>query len=505
MSYRMPRVLIALLVAMTLALPATPAPTRAASGPSFNRIAAGGLHSCAITSVGGVKCWGANGHGELGNGSSAPNSATPVDVVGLTSGVTAIAAGHSFYSCALTSGGGVKCWGGNQNGQLGNGSTAYRSGPVDVSGLTSGVIAIAAGSAHACALTTGGGVKCWGNNGTGQLGNGTQSPSLTPVDVVGLASGVTALAAGAGHTCALTSGGGVKCWGGNYSGELGTGSSSPLISFSPVDVAGLTSGVTAIASYWAHTCALTSTGGVKCWGSNRFGQLGNGSTTDSNTPVDVTGLTSGVTGIAAGYTESCAVTSPGGVKCWGDNRSGALGNGSTVSVSPTPVDVSGLTSGVIAIAVGQYHVCAATSTGGVKCWGLDDQGQLGNGTFGCGGFNRCTTPVDVVGLSIRQTIALKASKPAGTIARGTIVTFTATALPLAPSGSRAKVRFEVFRRVSGVWKLSTRRDVVAATTGKAALRWTFSTAGSWYVRARALALPTYTASGWSALVKYTVK
>lgn len=452
MSYRMPRVLIALLVATTLAFPASPAPTRAASGPSFNRIAAGGLHSCAITSVGGVKCWGANGHGELGNGSSAPNSATPVDVVGLTSGVTAIAAGHSFYSCALTSGGGVKCWGGNQYGQLGNGSTAYRSGPVDVSGLTSGVIAIAAGSAHACALTTGGGVKCWGNNGKGQLGNGTQSPSLTPVDVVGLASGVTALAAGADHTCALTSG-----------------------------------------------------GGVKCWGSNRSGQLGNGSTTDSNSAVDVTGLTSGVTGIAAGFAETCAVTSPGGVKCWGDNHYGALGNGSTVSVSLTPVDVSGLTSGVGAIAAGQYHVCAVTSTGGVKCWGQDDNGQLGNGQFGCGGLNHCTTPVDVVGLSIRQTVAVRPSKPAGTIARGTIVTFTATALPLAPSGSRAKVRFEVFRRVSGVWKLSTRRDVAAATTGKATLRWTFSTAGSWYVRARALAIPTYTASGWSALVKYTVK
>lgn len=455
MSYRMPPtpVLIALLVATTLAFPASPAPTRAASGPSFNRIAAGGLHSCAITSVGGVKCWGANGQGELGNGSSARNSATPVDVVGLTSGVTAIAAGHSFYSCALTSGGGVKCWGGNQYGQLGNGSTALRSGPVDVSGLTSGVIAIAAGSAHACALTTGGGVKCWGKNGFGALGNGTQSPtSLTPVDVVGLASGVTALAAGAGHTCALTSG-----------------------------------------------------GGVKCWGSNRSGQLGNGSTTDSNTAVDVTGLTSGVTGIAAGFAETCAVTSPGGVKCWGDNHYGALGNGSTVSVSLTPVDVSGLTSGVGAIAAGQYHVCAVTSTGGVKCWGQDDNGQLGNGQFGCGGFSRCTTPVDVVGLSIRQTVAVRPSKAAGTIARGTIVTFTATVKPLEPAGSYATVRFEVYRKVSGVWKLASGRSVIAAANGKATLRWTFSSGGSWYLRSRALANPNYAASAWSPKVTYTVR
>ena len=364
----------------------------APSALSATQVAAGGLHSCALMSGGGVKCWGSNVRGALGNG-SASNSSRPVDVVGLSGG-TAIAAGHYDYSCAATSTG-VKCWGDNQRGQLGNGSTTYSRTPVDVVGLGSGVRAIAAGLGHVCALTSGGGVKCWGGNGTGQLGNGTQTASTTPVDVVGLGSGVRAIAAGANHSCALTSGGGVKCWGGNYNGELGNGG-SPLISRSPVDVVGLTSGVVAISSYFEHTCAVTSGGGVKCWGFNREGELGNGTQIlVSKTPVGVVGLSSGVRAIAAGYSHTCALTSGGAVKCWGDNHYGALGNGST-SLSLTPVAVSGLSSGVTAVAAGQFHTCAITTGGGVKCWGQDDNGQLGNGAPGCGGFTYCSTPVAVL-------------------------------------------------------------------------------------------------------------
>jgi len=258
------------------------------------------------------------------------------------------------------------------------------------------VRAIAPGFGHACALTSSGGVKCWGENGTSQLGNGTQTASTSPVDVVGLSSGVRSIAAGANHSCALTSGGGVKCWGGNYNGELGNGG-SPLISRSPVDVVGLTSGVVAISSYFEHTCAVTSGGGVMCWGINGAGQLGNGTRTASKTPVGVVGLSTGVRAIAAGYSHTCALTSSGGVKCWGDNHYGALGNGSTTPLSvTTPVAVSGLARGVVAIAAGQFHTCAVTSGDGVKCWGQDDNGQLGNGAPGCGGFNYCSTPVSVV-------------------------------------------------------------------------------------------------------------
>ena len=354
---------------------------------SFIKVVAGGSHTCALTSTGGVKCWGSNYYGQLGDGSTT-DRVTPVDVSGLTSGVTAISAG-SFHTCALTSTGGVKCWGYNNYGQLGDGSTTARLTTVDVSGLSSGVIAMSGGYRHTCALTSNGGVKCWGDNAVGQLGDGSTIARVTPVDVSGLTSGVTTISTNSNHTCALTSGGGVKCWG--WAGGLGDGSGDRV---TPVDVSGLASGVTAISTAANHTCALTSSGGVKCWGSNDFGQVGNGYISiPSRIPVDVSGLTSGITAISASYTHTCALTSTGGVKCWGNNNNGQLGDGST-TVRGTPVDVSGLSSGITTISTGTFHTCALTSTGGVKCWGSNSSGQLGNGTRGWS-----PNPMDVSGLS----------------------------------------------------------------------------------------------------------
>ena len=190
---------------------------------------------------------------------------------------------------------------------------------------------------HTCALVTSGGVKCWGNNYYGQLGNGTYNNWPAPVDVSGLNGGVTAISAGEQHTCALNGDGSIKCWGYNYWGQLGDGTIDDRIT--PVDVSGLNGGATAVAADGFHTCALAG-GAVKCWGKNDVGQIGDGTTTTRLAPVDIVELNSGVTEIAAGQAHTCALTDNGGVRCWGDNDYGQIGDGST-AYRYTPTDVIG--------------------------------------------------------------------------------------------------------------------------------------------------------------------
>ncbi len=210
---------------------------------------------------------------------------------------------------------------------------------MDVVGLSSGVKAIAATGLSTCALTNGGGVKCWGDNQWVQLGDGTSTNRSTPVDVVGLSSGVQAVTVAGHHTCALLDSGSVKCWGFNYGGEVGDGTSGVFRSM-PVNVVGLSSGVSAVAAGGAHTCALLNSGGVKCWGWNNFNQLGDGTSTNRLTPVDVVGLSSSVHALGSnlGNNSTCVLMSNGGVKCWGLNDYNQLGDGTTTNRS-TPVDV----------------------------------------------------------------------------------------------------------------------------------------------------------------------
>ena len=326
-------------------------------------ISAGYSHTCALTSAGGVKCWGSNEDGQLGNNSTT-DSSIPVDVVGLSSGVVAI---DERGSCALTTVGGVKCWG--QGSLIPTG--IYGLIPTDIYGLTSGVAAITTGF-QTCALTTIGEVKCF-------LPNTIIGP---PVEL-GL-SGVTAITASTFLTCALTAAGGVKCWVDNTFGPL-FGLSSDVFSTLPVDVPGLSSGIAAISAGDANIFALTTAGGVKFWDY------------EDAFPIDFPGLTSGVAAIDMGGGHICALTTAGGVKCLGFNKFGQLGN-NTVSdlqsddIFMLVVDVSGLASGVSAISTGGEHTCAITTTGGVKCWGWNEYGQLGDGSK-----TDRWTPVDVVG------------------------------------------------------------------------------------------------------------
>jgi alpha-tubulin suppressor-like RCC1 family protein len=227
-------------------------------------------------------------------------------------------------------------------------------------------MAVAAGYDSACALLGTGGVKCWGSNAFGKLGDGTTDDRLTPVDVIGLSSGVTAIATGGLRSCAVLAAGGVRCWGYGYGSA-------------PTDVTGLTSGVTAI-SAGGPVCALAHTGGVKCLDG------------DPRMPVDIPGLSSGVTAVSTNVGHGCALTSVHGVKCWGLNDNGQLGDGTTSDRS-TAVDVYGLGRGAIGITAGGFYSCAVTSAGGAKCWGANDAGALGDGTE-----TRRLRPVAVVGL-----------------------------------------------------------------------------------------------------------
>ena len=318
-------------------------------------IAAGGDGSCVVTDSGGVRCWG------QGEGTK------PLDVIGVRDDASTVAVGGN--SCMVTKTGGAKCWGSS--------STT----PVDVVGLTSGVTAVAIGAGHSCALTDAGGVRCWGGNLAGQVGDGTTNNRSTPVAVLGLQTGVKAIAAGSYHSCALTAKGGVECWGDAYG-------------LAPVPVSGLPSGVTAIAAGFGHSCALTSAGAVWCWGSNGDGQLGDGSPGIRAAPVNVVGLSSGVTAIAAGGEHTCALMASGGVQCWGADFRGELGDGtSTFAVHATPAGVTGLSSGATAIAAGDEHSCALMNNGDIRCWGRDDFGQLGDGATAFGRW----IPVGVVG------------------------------------------------------------------------------------------------------------
>lgn len=353
---------------------------------NITQVASGGYHACALTSNGGVKCWGLNG-GRIGDG-TAVDRKVAVDVPSLTSDVTAITAGAS-YSCALTVGGGVKCWGFNYYGQLGNNGNTTQLSPVDVVGLTEGVLAISAGDIHTCALMSSGGVKCWGNNTYGGLGDGTTVPKSIPVDVVGLDNNIVAISAGNNYTCALTNYGGVKCWGYNGNGNLGDGTTAPSVV--AVEVVGLSSGVTKVDAGLNDTCAVLNTGGVKCWGANTYGMLGDGTTNRATTPVDVVGLDAEIVDVVAGQYQTCALTVAGSIRCWGRNNYGQLGNGATVD-SLSPVAVSTI-EGATALSSYNAFTCALVAAN-VKCWGGNTYGGLGDNTT----INRATPVVSLQAL-----------------------------------------------------------------------------------------------------------
>jgi alpha-tubulin suppressor-like RCC1 family protein len=357
-----------------------------AQAETATAIAPGYNHTCALFNSGKVKCWGLNDKGQLGDGSRT-NRTTPTEVEGLT-GVTAIAAGGS-HTCAVSSGG-VKCWGENLSGQLGDGTHTDSATPVDVAGLSNGVAAIAVGGGHTCALMDRGAVRCWGWNGSGQLGDGTNIDRSIPIPVNAAGTLFYAITAGYGHSCALTTSAGVKCWGENGAGQLGDGTRANRAE--PADVEGLRTTVLSMSLGEAHTCALMYNHALQCWGDNLFGQLADDTIKDSAFPIPVVGLADGVLAVSAGSGHTCALTEAG-AECWGRNYFGQLGNGTKDNFFH-PVMVAGFSLTVAAIATGGNHTCGLTAGGGVRCWGSNAFGQLGDGTT----VDR-STPVDAIRLN----------------------------------------------------------------------------------------------------------
>jgi alpha-tubulin suppressor-like RCC1 family protein len=369
----------------------TPGPVSGISNATV--IVAGRYSVCALTGTHEMKCWGDNIAGQLGNGLTM-DSSLPVDV--LLSGDDPIAIDAGLYhACAVTSAGRVKCWGENPYGQLGNGRTDAQVTPVTISRPITDAVSLSAGLSGTCALTRNADVRCWGANFLGQLGDGTTSDRYIPVPVVGL-SNVANIVPGWYHTCAATRSGSALCWGYNAAGQLGDGTSQTRLT--PVVVSGLDTGVASVVAGFYHSCAVMQTGGVKCWGYNAYGELGDGTKTDSYVPVDVGGLT-GVAAIATGpFSHHVCALASGHVKCWGENEFGQLGDGTRTN-RPTPVQVNGL-SNVTAVAVGTDHTCALLQTGKVKCWGSNQWGQMGNSTV-----LSSTTPLEVSSLSDVAAIA----------------------------------------------------------------------------------------------------
>lgn len=374
--------------------------------PTSHTLAVASESACSVEG-GLVYCWGTNGQGQLGLGSSVNFERTPVQVANLT-GVTAIDGGGNHY-CALLSDKTVWCWGDNHHGAVGVASLTNQLVPVKVTNL-SGVTAISAGDDFSCAVLTAGTVKCWGSNAEHELGTGsTAAFTANPVQVASL-TGAVDVAAGARHVCALLRNGFVSCWGSNTFGALaqptGTSNATPQVVAN-----NSVSNTIAISSGDSSTCTLTSAHAVYCWGANAVGQLGHGNNASTATPMLVVNLTGlSPVGISAGSGHVCVVLTDQTARCWGYDFDGELGDGTNAAYIPNPVTVIGL-QGAVEIAAGTNTTCAR-AYGDVLCWGDNSTGQLGNESF-----TPSNTPVrvllnDVTAISAgyTHTCAIKARK-----------------------------------------------------------------------------------------------
>jgi alpha-tubulin suppressor-like RCC1 family protein len=402
-------VLASLVVATAVAAPAGAQQPEAAL-VGVRSVEVGGYHSCAILTNREVRCWGYNDDGELGNGTYQGPATVAVATrnasnTGRLQNVTQLALGL-YHSCALLTTGQVRCWGYNNDGQLGTGDNDRSNRPRVVrnpqdTGALQGVVAISAEHNGTCALLGNGQVRCWGDDSSGQLGNGLPlADSSLPVRVKavsgsGALTGIVGIDGGWGSTCAATGGGQARCWGAQGDGVLGNGGATgtsplPVVVRNAQNGATLT-GVRQVTISGSHACASLRDGRARCWGDNGWGELGTGGTNDNTRAVlvrrrDGAALT-GIAAVDVSFNSSCARMSNGQVRCWGRDPLGENGDGTIASpdyrkvpnlVHNTNNDPGALT-GVTQLAGGNLHYCVRVGSGRARCWGDGGDGQLGNG------------------------------------------------------------------------------------------------------------------------------
>jgi alpha-tubulin suppressor-like RCC1 family protein len=339
-------------------------------GP-FTQVNIGANSACAVTTGGTGYCWGNNTNGQLGNGATT-NTTTPVRIAGGLTFGTVGAGSLQYFSCGLVTSGAAYCWGYNDYGQLGNGTFVASANPVAVTGnLTFGALSVGEGG-HACGIAGGGAAYCWGYNASGQLGVSSVAYTNSPVAVSG---GLAFAAISAGEnaqTCGVTAAGAGYCWGFNGDGELGNGTTTNTNAPTAVSGGLVFSNISA---GYVSTCGLTTAGAAYCWGDNTYGELGNGTTTNSSTPVAVGGNHT-YSSLSVGDAFACGVATGGTVYCWGYGSQGQLGTGA-IAASSAPIAIfGGLTYS--SVSAGYASACAVTTGGAAYCWGNNSFGQLGN-------------------------------------------------------------------------------------------------------------------------------
>jgi len=351
-------------------------------------LSSGKWHTCAILDDGSVSCWGRNDDGQLGDGTTTDkNISTQTSSLGTGRTAVAISSGRE-HTCAILDDGSVSCWGSNWLGQLGDGTYNNRNTPTQTLGIGTGrtTVAISSGEYHTCAILDDASINCWGYNWNDKLGDEPTTDQRTPTQTSSLGTGRTAVAISSGgyHTCAILDDASVSCWGYNDYGQLGDGTITHRNTSTQTLSLGAGRTAVAISSGKSHTCIILDDGSVSCWGRNNEGQLGDGTYTNRSTPAQTSTLGTERTAVAisSGDYYTCAILDDSSVSCWGSNRGGQIDDGTkTNRTTPTQASSLGVGRTAVAISSGDHHTCAILDDASVSCWGVNGNGQLGDGTY----------------------------------------------------------------------------------------------------------------------------